>query len=238
MATLNFGGRTVNFSPIVQGSLFQVPMLIVLALAAGALAHAEAGSPVRPLGGGLLAIGRVTLNQSNRSIRFPAAVQLREETVEYVVVHKTGKTHESIFQTEARPEDVHVAMLLLGVKPVMTNQFGADGKGPAPGEKVRVEVSWTNRGRRVECAAEDLILNKETGKTPARGPWIYNGSNFSEGMFTAQRDGSIVSIRIDPDALVNNPRPGRENDDLFKPHAAKLPSFGKEVEITIRLGDL
>ena len=82
---------------------------------------------------------------------------------------------------------------------------------------------------------EDVVLNKETTNTLARGAWIYNGSNFSEGMFTAQRDGSIVSIRIDPDALINNPRPGRENDDLYRPHAEKLPPIGTAVVITIRL---
>ena len=82
---------------------------------------------------------------------------------------------------------------------------------------------------------EDLVLNRETKATATRGPWIYNGSNFSEGAFTAERDGSIISIHIDADALINNPRPGRENDDLHVPNAAKLPPLGTAVEIRIHL---
>jgi len=195
----------------------------------------ETNLPVRALGSDLFQVGQVTLNKSNRTVTFPASVNLRDETVEYAVVHKTGKTHESIFKTDARPRDIHVAVLLLGVKPVMTNSFGADGKGPPPGDKVFIEVSWTNNGARVSCAIEDLVLNRETRKTLGRGAWIYNGSNFSEGAFTAQRDGSIVSIHIDPDALMNNPRPGRENDDLHVPNAAELPAIGAPVEITIKL---
>ena len=196
---------------------------------------AETNPGMRPLGGGLFQAGLVRLDSNARTVTFPAMVNLRSETVEYAVVHRLGKTHESILSTEARPRDVHVAMLLLGVKPMMTNIFGADGKATPVGEKVFTQVSWTNNGARVECAIEDLVLNRETKKALSRGEWIYNGSNFSEGSFTAERDGSIVSIHIDPDALINNPRPGRENDDLYVPNAEKLPPLGSNVEVSIRL---
>ena len=177
----------------------------------------------------------VTLDRTNRTASFPAAVNLREETIEYVIVHKRGKAHESLLRTEARPQDIHVAMLLLGARPAMTNTFGADGLGLPQGDGVIVEVSWTNQGASVRCPVEDLVQNKETKTTRARGQWIYNGSNFSEGSFTAERDGSIVSIHIDPDALINNPWPGRENDDLYKPNTDKLPPIGTPVEIIIRV---
>ncbi len=199
------------------------------------MAHAETNPPVRALGGGFFQVGLVKLDKNSRTVTFPVSLNLRDITVEYAVVHKFGKTHESIFITEARPQDIHVALLLLDVKPAMTNTFGADGKARPPGEKVFVEVSWTNDGARVSCALEDLVLNRETQKSLDRGEWIYNGSNFSEGAFTAQRDGSIISIHIDPDALVNNPRAGRENDDLHVPNAAKLPSLRARPEVSLRL---
>ena len=212
-----------------------VRSLVILLFTAHALYGAETNAPVLSLGRGLFRVGQVTIDSSNRTARFPAAVQLREETIEYAVVHKTGKTHESIFRTEAQPQDVQVAMLLLGARFVMTNSFGSDGRALPKGERIWVEASWTNGNTRMSAPIEDLVLNKETGQTLARGEWIYNGSNFSEGAFTAQRDGSIISIHIDPDALANNPRPGRENDDLYRPNAEKLPAMGTPVEITIRL---
>jgi hypothetical protein len=155
--------------------------------------------------------------------------------VEYAVVHQTGKTHESIFSTQARPLDIQVAMLLLGAKLVMTNSFGIDGKARPLGEKLLIEASWTNGGTSARVPLEDLVLNRDTRQPMSRGEWIYNGSNFSEGAFTAQRDGSIISIHIDPDALVNNPRPGRENDDLHIPNTPRLPALGATAEIRIRL---
>jgi hypothetical protein len=204
-------------------------------LCASGLAGAETNPSVNYFGGGIFQAGLVRLDKNSRTVTFPVMLNLRDETVEYAVVHKTGKTHESIFSTEARPQDIHVAMLLLGVKAVMTNAFGADGKALPAGEKVFVEVSWTNGGTRVTCALEDLVLNRETKKSLGRGEWIYNGSNFSEGAFTAERDGSIISIHIDPNALINNPRAGRENDDLHIPNAGRLPPLSSRVEVSIRL---
>lgn len=191
--------------------------------------------PVRFLGGGVLEIGGVRLDKNKRTLHFAAAVNARIETIEYVVVHRTGKTHESLFRTDARPLDIQVALLLLGLKGSMTNALGADGKGVLVGEKIWIEVGWTNQGARVRCPLEDLVFNRASKAALARGEWIYNGSNFSEGSFTAQRDGSIVSIHSDADALINNPRPGRENDDLYEPFTTKLPPVGTPVEIIFRL---
>jgi hypothetical protein len=195
----------------------------------------ESNPPVRPLGDGKFQIGGVILDPSNRTIRLPGIVNLHEETTEYALVHKSGKTHESILRTDARPRDIHMALLLIGAKPMMTNSFGSDGKALPRGEKVWIEASWTNDSKRISCPLEDLVLDKQTRQPMPRGDWIFNGSNFSEGSFTAERDGSIISTHIDPDALINNPRQGRENDDLYKPNPAKLPRLGALVEITIRL---
>ncbi len=216
--------------------MFKTPCSCLLLLLFALLARgAETNSPVVSLGQGRLAIGLVTLDGSNRTARFSAAVCLREETVEYALVHQTGKTHESVFRTDAHPRDIHLALLLLGAKPVLTNSFGADGQGPPLGSAVTVSVTWNHGGLQPQYAIEDLILDRETTNSMSPGGWIYNGSNFSEGVFTAGRDGSILSLHIDPDALINNPRPGRARDDLHVPNAARLPPTGTPVVITIRM---
>ncbi len=216
--------------------MFKVPSsFLILLWATAALAADVTNASVRALGAGRFGVGLVTLDKTNRIVSFPASVNLREETIEYAVVHQTGKTHESLFRTAARAQDIHVALLLLGVKPAMTNSFGVDGNALPLGDKVWIEAAWTTHGACVSLPIEELALNKQTKHPMPRGEWIYNGSNFSEGAFTAQRDGSIVSTHLDPGALINNPRPGRENDDLYVPNTAKLPPLGTPVEIIIRL---
>jgi hypothetical protein len=207
--------------------------LAALCVLVPALMYAIGAETNRPPGG-RMNFGLVTLDPSSRSLSFPAVVNMREQMVEYVVVHKTGKTHESILRTDARPQDLHTAMLLLGTRGGLTNQWGEDGKGPPEGDAIHVEITWTNEGAIVRRPLEDIVLLKEADGPPTRGVWIYNGSNFSEGQFSAQRDGSIISLHIDPDALINNPRPERENDDAHRPNTNLLPAQGRPVTIIVR----
>jgi len=69
----------------------------------------------------------------------------------------------------------------------------------------------------------------------SKGEWIYNGSTVFEGTFIAQQDGSIVSVMVDPDALINNPRPGRENDKIWSIIRKGLPPLNSPIQVTIQL---
>jgi hypothetical protein len=150
--------------------------------------------------------------------------------IEYVVVTTTGKLHESLLKTEAQPQDLHVAMLLLGAKgappatPVTTNSV--------PGEKISIEVRPENGASQ---PIEEYVIDLKANKSMTRGPWIYNGSRVIDGTFIAQRDGSIVSLITDPDALVNNPRVRREDDENWHVNTNKVLRVNTPVEVTFKL---
>ncbi len=184
---------------------------------------------------GLYSLGKVTVDARRRQVSFPAQVNQRDGVVEYAIVTSRGKTHESVFRTDAQPQNIHVAMLLLGAKPAHTNFFPADLSLPLPGERVLIHVAWQESGRRVSRPLEVFILTTNNMRSMAAGPWAYNGSYIVDGTFVAQRDGSIVSIQIDPNALVNNPRRGRENDELHHVNPQALPPEDAPVKILMRL---
>jgi hypothetical protein len=200
---------------------------------------------LRPAGPGKFELGKVTFDKIDRSVTFPAVVNMRGGLMEYFLVTTYGKTHESVFRTEAEPYHIHVAMLLLDAR-------GAGGQTPAAGlagpieqpglmriggDEVSLEVSWTTDGKRVRHAAHELVFNRSEKATMARGPWIYNGSAVIDGLFVAQRDGSIIALIADPYALVNNPRRGYDNDEIWAAHTDRLPELNHPVHITLRLKD-
>lgn len=191
---------------------------------------------IRQVGDGLLELGGVTLDKARRTILFPGAVNQRTGVVEYAIVTTKGKTHESVFHTEVQPQHIHLALLLLGGQPPSTNRFVPDLAVPPPGEPVWIEFRWQQDGQDRRRPLEESIVTTNNGLTLPAGPWIYNGSYLQDGGFVAQREGSIVSIQIDPMALINNPRPGRENDDLHYVNPAALPPEGAPVTLAIRLG--
>jgi len=76
---------------------------------------------------------------------------------------------------------------------------------------------------------------KDPGQPMSLDRWLYNGSEFDRWGFAAQREGSLVALIRDPAALVNNPGPDRDNDQIHFPNAAVLPAKGTLVRVILRL---
>ncbi len=198
-------------------------------------------APLKEIEPGIFELGKVRLNKTQKSLSFPATLNMTQGLIEYALVSSTGKLHESLLQTEVEPYHIHLAALLLGVKCA-----GADPPEPAArpapspvvsGGKLSVWISWKSGGAQKRCRLESLILNLQTKSPMSQGAWIYSGSRVVEGTFLAQRDGSLIAIIADPDALVNNPRPGRENDEIWEVNSAKAPPSGTAVQITLQLAE-
>jgi hypothetical protein len=187
-----------------------------------------------------LAVGLVTVHKQERTFTLPAKVNMNERVIEYALVTDAGKTHESLFATDAKPRDIHLAALLLGVVPAaelgQTNAFVAI---PA-GSGLRVEVQWSAEGKECRHPLEQLIslgdpTQGKTIGTLTNSQWLYTGSRMDNGRFAADADGSIISLIRDSIALLNNPGPSRGNDDIHFPAKSLLPTVGSPVTVTFRL---
>ena len=152
-----------------------------------------------------------------------------------MIVSATGKTHESLLRTTAEPYHLQVALLLLGAKGAGTNALPQDSSLSLPGDAVEIEVSWESGGQLQRVRAEEFVQDRRADRAASRGTWVYNGSRLREDGFAAQLDGSIVSLITDADALINNPRRGREDDDNWLVRTNGLPPLQAPVEVTIKL---
>lgn len=235
--------------------MFSRSLLVAALFSVAQICAAQESTPVkntqpqiRDLGDGFYQVGGVKLDKNARSVTFPAAVQMNDGLIEYLLVTRTGKTHESMFVTEVEPFHLHTAMLLLGAKggPRGKGELQPSGQLNAAtlahtaalkGDNVFIVVKWKNGGAEKHVPAEDFVLNDKTKRNAPRGPWTYNGSGFFDGgKFAAQIEGSFVAIVTDPTALINNPRAGRDNDAIWLVDPAKIPPKDTPVEIVIQLG--
>ena len=192
---------------------------------------------VRRISENIYGLGLVQFDKKKRTVTFPGKVNMSTGSVEYALVHVRGKVHESVLATETDPVHIQLARLLVGPAEakatVMTPRVPPDLLGP----QVKIWVQWTSNGAEKRVPLEDLVANTLTKSTMSRGPWIYNGSRTVQGTFLAQRDGSIVAIIADPDAMMNSPRPGRDDDDIWQANSILLPRVGTAVEVTIELAE-
>jgi hypothetical protein len=204
---------------------------------------------LREISPGIYDYHGIQLDKKNHRITFPGTVNQRQGIIEYVLVNEKGKTHESLLSTLVQPHDIHLALLLIGLKP---ESIPAPKDAPPPdaidsaylqsapklkGEPVRLSVKWTLNGKTKEAQVEDWILNLQTNKPATPGPWTYNGSMIENGVFLADEELSIAAVITDPTALVNNPREGYDNDQIWQVRDSEVPALDTPVEITITLAD-
>ena len=187
---------------------------------------------IQSAGPGKFQIGKVSFDSRKRKVSFPAQVNLRDALIEYAIVGKTGKRHESLLMTEADPIHIHLAMLLLGTK--TPPRKSKDNPLP-PGQAIDIFISWQQNGKEQTRRLEDWIIVGENKLPAGKGKWIYNGARIENGQFIASADQSIVALILDIHALVNNPRTGNENDEIWFPNETQIPALNTKVQVTFQL---
>ena len=234
-------------------------MAPVLFLLASLLAQATNAAPVagnapnavglREIAPGILDYHGIRLDKKDRRISFDATVNQKTGLIEYLLVNDKGKVHESLFATKVAPHDIHLALLLIGLKedtksnldePVPPSAIDSAYLHSAPkikGVPVRISVSWTQDGKKQEVPAENWIFNLHTNQLMTPGPWTYNGSLIEDGTFLADQELSIVAVITDPTALANNPSEGYDDDQIWQIQEKAVPAMDTPVEISITLAD-
>jgi hypothetical protein len=202
---------------------------------------------------GVFEIGAVHLDKNASQVKFPARVNMNDGLVEYLMVSPQGALHESVFVTDVQPQELHVAMLLLGAKGMAQPE---KGKSPgridpqflanAPkltGDRIVLLVKWKDKaGREQTVPVERWLVRKiftpkkrEKIVAAEDGPWLYTGSYFYENRFIAQVEGTFASLVTFPGALINNPRSGSNDDHVWFVKKEAVPAVGTPVEFTIKL---
>jgi hypothetical protein len=232
-------------------------MTLALLLAASLLAQSTNAAPpsapdakeLREISPGVFDYHGVRLDKKNHRVTFDATVNQREGLVEYLLVNDKGKVHESLLATKIAPHDIHLALLLVGLKedkksnisePLPPSAIDSAYLHAAPklkGSPVRISLAWKQDGKPQQAPADTWILNLHTNKPMSPGPWTYNGSLVEDGQFLADSELSIVAIITDPTALANNPREGYDDDQIWQIQTKTVPAMDAPVEVTITLAD-
>jgi hypothetical protein len=220
-------------------------LLSVACQVTGAVVPPSPGKPVvRLVSPGVYEVGRVRLDQKAMSISFAGTLNMKRGLLEYLLVHSKGAAHESLLITEVEATEIHVAMLLLGAKggAVVTEappeQLDARYFRTAPklaGDAVIISVKWKEKDVEKTALIEDWVFNEAANTKIEPGPWIYNGSMVYEGTFLAQTEGNLIALVTSPTALINNPRKGNDNDQMWNANGETTPGIGTPVEIVFKL---
>lgn len=201
---------------------------------------------VKELDADRLQVGEIIFNRKTREIRFPAAVNMTDgEILEYAIVHRNGKVHESLLITDISATELNLAFKLLRYKgsPEFYAAFEEDGslssKFPEVPQEVKdasrieIGVEWQEEGKPRTAKLHEWISHGTTGATMPSDPWVYGGSMFHEGSFLAQSTGDIAAIFITNAALINFSGKDNKSDEVWFPFPKRVPPEGTKVTVVI-----
>lgn len=188
-------------------------------------------------------IGEVTFDQATREVRIPAEVNMSEGLLEFLLVHKDGKVHESLFKTSINATHLNVAFTLLRYKPSRELYVVYDEKGQNIGAanqvpedvkaaaRVNIKVEWNDNGQIKSCPVNEWISDSATEKPMPSGPWVYGGSEIEGGRYAPESSGDIIAIFLTNSAMILYPGADNKNDEVWLPFPKRVPPIDTKVTL-------
>lgn len=194
-------------------------------------------TPLEKIAPGRYRLGDIVIDKATRTVEFPAQVNMDKGLLEYLIVHRRGKTHESLLRTDISPYNLQIAFMLLGFE-ITDKPLAMQGATERPtGEAVSVSfIRGKDAGSPVP--ADAWIVTKTTMDGPSSDTgtiaWVYTGSFVDLGRFMAEQTGQIAAIYHDPVAMIDNASPGGESDKIWFVNEMTVPPVGTAVTVIIK----
>jgi hypothetical protein len=188
-------------------------------------------------------IGEITFDQKTREIRFPCKVNMTEGLLEFLIVHRNGKLHESLLLTDVSPTQLNLAFTLLNYTPSRelyplpnaTGGTSANFPEVAPeikaAARITLEVEWTEEGKIRRVPVNEWVQHSVKLTPMPAGPWVYGASEFHDGQYVPELTGDIASIFLSPSAIIHYPGDDRSDDTIWAPYPKRVPAF--ETKLTM-----
>ena len=195
---------------------------------------------------------RTTLNglvidHENQSVDIQAKVVLRDsDWLELLLCTPGTKEHESILTTTARPSHIHLALIMLGLKPgnpMTGKKVGNELKiTEAKGPLVAVDLIYEHQGIKYQVPANQWVYNRTTQAPLKDHYWLFSGSSFlkiqDQSIYRADVNGSVITlVHFGDDLLARQTQLTSRNDNAaWQAQTQKIPPIN--TPITVRLTPL
>ncbi|MSM38630.1 MAG: hypothetical protein GJT30_03270 [Geobacter sp.] len=195
--------------------------------------HTFRVSPVEQVAPGLYRVGDILIDKKERTVSFPAEVNMDKGLLEYVLVRTGGKTHESLLRTRIEPYNLQVACLLLGIEGTATPLAFQGAPETPKGDPVALSIHLPTGA---PIKPEQWMVRTVDGVNRDLSDlrWVFTGSVVTSGRFAAQAEGSIIAVFHDPVAMVDNASAGGESDKIWFVKEGTVPPVGTPITLVIR----
>ncbi|MBL4701849.1 MAG: hypothetical protein JKX85_11395 [Phycisphaeraceae bacterium] len=224
--------------------MMKILPVILIALSLGSTSvHAQAPTP-EPDKPKRTTLKGLVINHENQSVDIQAKVVLRDgDWLELLLCTPGTKEHESILTTTAKPSHIHLALIMLGLKPgnpMTGKKIGNELKiTEAKGPLVAIDLIYEHQGLKHHVHANQWIYNKTTQASLKDHYWLFTGSSFLKNqdppIYRADANGSVITlVHFGDDLLARHTQLTSRNDNAdWQAQTKKIPPIGTPV--TVRL---
>jgi len=177
---------------------------------------ASAQTPVPPvgelksLGQDRYQLGRILLDKRGRSFSVPGRVHALDKPLEYLATAPGGmKAYETLFEVDTFGTEFNLACILIGLerdpKQVPWQRF-SEPKIKLTGQRVLIDVAWTENGKRRQMSAAQAVLNAEAEVKPESVAWVYTGAPVSDMQprFAPDDTGTLIGFIHDVNCIIDS----------------------------------
>jgi len=218
--------------------LLRVALTMFLAIGGGPrIAPANASRPASAPATRPAVIRRpgLVVDLRRKEIRLSGRFALGEGIIELVACHKGTKDYESLLALDAKPRDLHFALLLIGLLP-----GGYEGKGLTPrGSGAKLTVEFRHKGEVRRAAPESFIYNDRDKKLMEPRTWVFVGSRMVRELdgdrerYWADITGAMVTTFLDESTVLENPGKHRDDDTVYVVAGDRAPPTGTKAVLVV-----
>ncbi|NWK57487.1 hypothetical protein HW115_17855 [Verrucomicrobiaceae bacterium N1E253] len=173
-------------------------------------------------------LGLITYNRHNGSIEVmaevndPASHQQSREDIEVILCTPKGRTHESLFITDARPLHLELLLLLTGYSNANTEE--------APPARFAIQVSLPNQA---PIPLHHLLSTQDQKQLATPMLWEFTGSPF-DGLYRPDLTGDlIISWHAHDAVLVSANKPIASNQTRLQAKSHPALTSGIKVKLLL-----
>ncbi|MDQ3440510.1 MAG: YdjY domain-containing protein, partial [Planctomycetota bacterium] len=154
--------------------------------------------------------------------------------LEFFCVTSGTNEHESVIRTPAKPANIHLALVMIGLEPGAPVQYSEATKQwlPPHGPPLQITMEYEQDGKLVSVPAYRWMRDIRAKKPMPPLTWIFSGSRvMSDGKYAADVTGYVVSVvnfdltMIDIPELASNSNESLQwerNPDVMPPAGTRV----------------
>jgi hypothetical protein len=212
--------------------------LATLILPACARAQAATTAPTTAPAVSTGKLPHVRVDVKTRQVRVDAETLAVDAPLEFFAVMNGTSEHESVVRSPAKPSNVHLGLVMLGLEPGSPVQFSEATKQwlPPHGPPLRITMEYEQDGKPVSVPAYRWMREIKTKRPMPPMTWIFAGSRvMGDGNYAADVTGYLVSVVNFDLTLIDIPQlASNENESLqWERNADVMPPAGTKVTMVI-----